>query len=90
MHYDLIHPLLQIIGTGKPNLATHEYPSLSSMRHVTWTCLNLLRAGPIYEIASVLLHVLIELFESPDEDIILEICKVSSLPPITCSFLHRV
>ena len=79
LQHDLIHPILHIIGTGKPNLAAHEYPSLSSMRHVTWTCLNLLRAGPVIDVASVLLLVLMELFESPDEDIILEICKVITL-----------
>ena len=78
LQHDLISPILDIVGTGKPKLAAHEFPSLSSMRHVTWTCLNLLRAGPIDDVASVLLLILTELFESPDEDIILEICKVTS------------
>jgi len=65
------------IQFGYKQRAMNDNPPLSTMRHVTFICGNLVKSKCISNLSfiSCILHALADLIHSPDEEIILDICQ---------------
>lgn len=72
----ILEPLLWQLGINSPPHLTVESPSLTTMRHVAWTCSNLTKGQPPLpaHFMQPIMYALTELLQSPDEELIKDVC----------------
>lgn len=77
----VLQPLLWQLGIDAPVHLSVTSPSLATMRHVAWTFANITRVQPPLpvEVMGPILYALAELIQSPDEELLNDVCVSLSL-----------
>eukprot|EP01041_Mallomonas_annulata_P005816 gene5816-11736_t len=76
LNLGILEPLLWQLGIGQSVTLKVDSPSLTTMRHVAWTCSNLTRGKPDLSEDNVrlLIFALMDLLQSPDDELIKDVC----------------